>query len=278
MRINWTKNQINFIKENYGTLSKEEFEDKLQLEWKYIVRKANRYGLTRNKWSDAEVALLTKYYTRKPMRFMENLLQKNSSTISWKAKQLNLSSPCFWSAEEEKYLKKYYANTTRKELAKKLNRTPASIEHKVSRMGLKKRKESQLEIDFSITLNELNIPYKRQEKIGRYRVDFLLENNIIIETYGTFWHADPKVYNNESLYEKQKDSIAKDIRRTKFLNSKGYSLIIVWEDDFYNSKSQLIAALQRNLQCKNRAKSVELLRQDNTEVTDLVISTVEHSG
>jgi DNA-binding Lrp family transcriptional regulator len=46
-----------------------------------------------------------------------------------------------WSATEEKYLKKLYLNTslTLNEIAQRLKRTPAAINHRLAKMRIKRR-------------------------------------------------------------------------------------------------------------------------------------------
>ena len=70
-----------------------------------------------------------------------------------------------------------------------------------------------------------------------YRVDYKLENKII-EFFGDFWHANPKIYEeNEKLKYVNMIKIAKDVWkadqiRIDTLKSMGYDVLIVWESDY----------------------------------------------
>ena len=69
------------------------------------------------------------------------------------------------------------------------------------------------------------------------------EYNIIIEYYGSLWHADPKYYKETDIVHR--NVLAKDIwkendDRIKLLNKLGYNVIIVWQSDFQYRKDDCI--------------------------------------
>lgn len=63
--------------------------------------------------------------------------------------------------------------------------------------------------------------YKKQIRVGRYVVDFLLDDYLIIECFGDYWHSGfAKKY--------------KDMKRKNYLERKGYEVQIYWEKEINN--------------------------------------------
>jgi very-short-patch-repair endonuclease len=78
------------------------------------------------------------------------------------------------------------------------------------------------------------IKFKRQIPIGNYIVDFAsIEHKLIIE-------IDGGQHNEEEI--KQYDN-----ERTKFLESQGYKVIRVWNDDIKNNLSGVLEVLHLSL-------------------------------
>lgn len=92
--------------------------------------------------------------------------------------------------------------------------------------------------DFSI--------YTKNEKL--YKVDILLkEINQIIEFNGTYWHADPRFY-DENYYVKRKQKTSKQIwqedqKRLKDLEEMGYKIKVIWEYDYKTNKDIVLTEL-----------------------------------
>lgn len=78
-----------------------------------------------------------------------------------------------------------------------------------------------------------------------YKVDILIkELNTIIEFNGTYWHCDPRFY-NENYFHKRKQLHAKEIWeldkiRIENLNSLGYNVKIIWEFDYMENKQNIL--------------------------------------
>lgn len=92
--------------------------------------------------------------------------------------------------------------------------------------------------DFSI--------YTKNEKL--YKADILLkEINQIIEFNGTYWHADPRFY-NEDYFIKRKQKTSKQIwqedqKRLKDLEEMGYKVKVIWEYDYIMNKENVLMEL-----------------------------------
>ncbi len=102
------------------------------------------------------------------------------------------------------------------------------------------RKETLPEQLVRNELDKHNIKYIQEFNIDKYYVDFYIpENNIIIEVYGDYWHANPKIYGNDKgkrkLHKNQIGKWEQDKEREDYLKSKGYKVYVIWECDVYEN-------------------------------------------
>ena len=94
----------------------------------------------------------------------------------------------------------------------------------------------------NIWLDTFNIPKNlRQYKIDNFYVDGIdLENNIIYEFNGDYWHGNPNIYNKDDMNKSCNKSFGelyqKTIKREEYLKSIGYKVVSIWEDDFKKNK------------------------------------------
>lgn len=84
----------------------------------------------------------------------------------------------------------------------------------------------------------------------RIQVDFKYWNKII-EFYGDFWHANPRIYKSGDFNEysgKLVDDIwSNDIFRENIIYQNGFDLFIIWEYDYKNKKEELFSNLSNFL-------------------------------
>jgi len=97
---------------------------------------------------------------------------------------------------------------------------------------------SQAEKEICNILEEYNIRYVKQFTIAnKYSCDLLLpDHNIVIEYYGTYWHCDPRKY-EQGYFNQKKNKTAQQIWeydkiREHHIIENGYKLVIIWEEDF----------------------------------------------
>lgn len=107
---------------------------------------------------------------------------------------------------------------------------------------------NKLETAFAAILDSIGASYEWQHKLGRYVFDFLLHGpNILIETHGQFWHADPRFYDRSKLRAVQTSNLANDIRKEAAARAAGFKFVCYWEHDIHNDpdwvKADLIAVL-----------------------------------
>lgn len=76
---------------------------------------------------------------------------------------------------------------------------------------------------------------KREQWIGRYRVDVLF-GKTIIELYGDYWHCNPFKYQAGYVHPNRKQTAQRiweaDEKRKRYLETQGYRVVIVWERDY----------------------------------------------
>ena len=96
---------------------------------------------------------------------------------------------------------------------------------------------SKMEIKLSDYLQKLNyntLPQKHFKGIGTFDYE-LIDEKIILEYNGTYWHCDPRKYKAD-YYNEKKRMYAKDVwerdhvRKTK-VEELGYKVVYIWEDD-----------------------------------------------
>lgn len=78
----------------------------------------------------------------------------------------------------------------------------------------------------------------------------LPDSKKIIEVNGTYWHADPRVYSENSLV---RDVLVKKIwnrdkSKCSYAKHRGYDVLVVWELDFCKSKENTLKLIKEFLQ------------------------------
>lgn len=101
-------------------------------------------------------------------------------------------------------------------------------------------------------LTDNHIEFIPQYSIGRMTADFYIPSiNLVVETNGDFWHANPSIYTDESeLHPIQRRAIEKDKRKLRQLREKGYDVFILWENDLKHKKDEVLDALLTYVQSK----------------------------
>lgn len=94
-------------------------------------------------------------------------------------------------------------------------------------------------------LKDNHIEFIPQYSIGRMTADFYIPSiNLIVETNGDFWHANPAVYTDtESLHPIQRRAIEKDKRKLRQLHDQGYDVFVLWENDLKVKQGEVLSEL-----------------------------------
>jgi len=84
---------------------------------------------------------------------------------------------------------------------------------------------------------------------SRYYADVRIKDErILIEFYGDYWHANPEKYADDFWIDRKK-MFASEIRhrdseRKKWLEERGYRVVIVWENDWNLQREEVLDFLR----------------------------------
>lgn len=113
------------------------------------------------------------------------------------------------------------------------------------RMGKRKSKFSQeiLEFIYSIkSAKKIESEALIKVKNNNYCVDILINDKLVIECYGDYWHCNPIKYQPEYFHTKislkAKQIWKKDVARKNKIEEKGYKVLIIWEKDWNTNKEK----------------------------------------
>ena len=140
----WTKDDIEFLKNNYGVISSSEISKRINYRHKEreIRRKAAEIGLSIcSFWTEEEEKILKENYSKIPMNEVRKLLpDRTLPAIMGKVKSLGLISyfniSRMYTDEDNQYLRDNYLIKTNEEMAKHLNRSVNAIQQRLRIMGL----------------------------------------------------------------------------------------------------------------------------------------------
>ncbi len=136
-------------------------------------------------------------------------------------------------------LGKHHSEETKSKLSivhKGIKHTEEAIE-KIKKARLNQifpKKDTSIEIKIQNFLKLLGIEFFThfyiKEIEHKYRCDiFIPSMKLVIEADGDYWHANPKIYSEEILNEKQKWKREMDELRTQELIEKGFKVLRLWE-------------------------------------------------
>lgn len=83
---------------------------------------------------------------------------------------------------------------------------------------------------------------------SKYQYDFLIENRIVLEVHGDYWHANPNIYgsNKKPLNDRQKFKVERDIIKKAYAESKGYIYYFIWETDIRQNNWSKLEEIIKN--------------------------------
>ena len=127
-------------------------------------------------------------------------------------------------------------------LLKSLNKSPSAIANQIKRVALKGTQYSYetspeeicKDIIENLGISTIN---KREIQFEQYRMDFLIDN-IDVEVQGTYFHCDPRFYQDGATNDTQAYMISKDKKRKDYIESRGYKVLYIWEHDLYVNREK----------------------------------------
>ena len=115
---------------------------------------------------------------------------------------------------------------------------PSHHQKMIVNSHIKKYRKTSIEKLIENYLIEIKINYKYNFILSnKYQFDFYLKDfNLIIETHGDYWHANPLYYSDndhlkKKLNETQKYKKELDKVKYDFATNKGYNILYLWETD-----------------------------------------------
>ena len=99
------------------------------------------------------------------------------------------------------------------------------------------------ELKMKDILNDLNIPFEHQFRLGNHLYDFHIPNtNILIEVDGDYWHGNPKKF--KKLNKIQQKIKQRDIKHNKIAKNNNFVLLRFWENDILNNEERVKTKLE----------------------------------
>lgn len=118
---------------------------------------------------------------------------------------------------------------------------------------------SKLEQDFAEQfLDKLGVDYIWQfeaKDIGRFYDFFLPSQNLIIEIDGSYYHADPRVVDENKLSPMQKRNKRVDEHKNEWALMHSIPIMRIWEYDIRNNPSGVMKALKERLYIENKVQN-----------------------
>lgn len=247
---NFTKEQEAYIREEYlkGEMTVAEIAKEVGVNPSTLSRKANRMGLRKTrktKWKQSDIDWLKDNYNLN-YKVLNKHLQMDNETIRLKILELGL--------ERDSKYRPFKIDMTDAEFLSDLDNprlsAPDIVQKYKDKYGIGEsrihqlRKESGLKLQINTLertssaeakvmeiLDELDIVYNKEKRVGRYSIDLYLGMKICIEVQGEYWHNKP-------------DRKATDERKRKYLEKRGYRILYLWENQLENAKEDIVRYLK----------------------------------
>lgn len=104
--------------------------------------------------------------------------------------------------------------------------------HNKARLSDIRFRVSQMEQEIVAGLVSMGYDVSAQQRIGRFTVDALIPSEqTIVEFNGDYFHCNPAIYPNGPKDSIQHNNVERDKKRTPYLESLGYRVVVIWERD-----------------------------------------------
>ena len=260
----WTADEDKYITENYLHCSYKQVADNLANELgtkrtrRGIQLRLRKLGLSKTdackNWSAAEEQILRDNINSYDYEQLSKLTGHHVNSVRRKAMRMGLIEKEFSGCKKLKKDQQLFIITnamtmTDAELARMFNCSDQAIADIRKKHGIKKvgghihsgspNKPSHIEQIVMNFLNELGAQYKQSVYINRYRPDFLLNGNKIIEVYGDYYHCNPYIYKEGPKDERQANQVMNDYYKKCYFLSRGYQILYLWEHDIVNKSDEV---------------------------------------
>lgn len=104
------------------------------------------------------------------------------------------------------------------------------------------KKKSKCEEKFEQELINRNIDYQYSVILNGKQFDFLINDEILIEVHGDYWHGNPKFYGDElkPLNDIQLNKQQKDKEKYQWCIDNKYKIYYIWENEINNQDFHIL--------------------------------------
>lgn len=246
-----SKEQVEFIKASYNNsdLTQREIAEKLKINPYTLNRVAKSLGLKKvrkNVWTSSKISWLKENYNLTYSQMQAELGFLDKETIRLKINELGLKRTTRY--------KPFKVDMSDKEFLNDLKNPTLSAPDIVSKYKdkygigvsrihqLRKKLRIKLQLDYihhestseakvREILESFDIAFVQEKRIGRYHIDFYLGFHVCLEVQGKYWHT-------------KFSRVLRDIRKRKFLESKGYTVVYIWDDKIDKARGIIESTLR----------------------------------
>jgi hypothetical protein len=157
----WTDEEIEIVKN--VQLSIKEVAKEISRTYSAVKAKRLSLGIVTEKkdvdyWKQGEVDIL-KNNPELTNKEIAEILRRTEQSVQLKRARLGLKGPSeLWSADEIKYLKKYYFKQSKKEIADALNRSATAVMSKAYELGITKKTDYWSKVEIQILTENIQLP------------------------------------------------------------------------------------------------------------------------
>lgn len=268
----WTKEEIDYLKENYLIKTYKEIGLDLNRSKKSVEGKAHFLNLKKSNnsrnWTEEEIEILKNSINSETYEEIAKKINRSLPALYNKVWELQLIPDEFKGSRKLKkeqilFIKENCYRMTDNELSKKFNVSVETIEEIRGQYGLKKtgneiKGPTYIESFVKDLLDELNIEYKYNQKLGDYKPDFYIESlKIVIEVHGDYYHCNPYLYQNGPKDEIQIKHVIHDYYKKCFYLSNGYNLLEIWENDINKTPDNVKEKIKSAVYGQDLQKSID---------------------
>lgn len=93
-------------------------------------------------------------------------------------------------------------------------------------------------------LESMDVKFDRQFQIKNFRFDAIVNDKLLIEIHGDYWHCNPKLYPDGPINDVQRGNMRRDFCKRDIATSMGYKRYIIWEMNLKNRREETLNKLK----------------------------------
>lgn len=164
-RKTWKPREVEFLKANFKTMSRDELAKHLGRSRNAIKHKSKSMGLLteRNMWKDEEIEYLIWAYPSKPIADIAKHLERSEPAIKARARIEGLKRNSTWTPSNLKFLRNNYKIMSNLQIATAIGKTDKAVQSKAFEMGLSKRGKEKTEPEPAPVQKQVVFPKIKQQ-------------------------------------------------------------------------------------------------------------------